>query len=101
MPLVPPSQPTQAPECVDITGRSAVTRPPGDSSQPCSPCWTGSRLATATTGRASVAVDADSLIAVTVAREGSFGTLAAQHPVRQPIPQGSQQFGRPVVDCGR
>ena len=53
MPLVPPSQPTHAPECVDITGRSAVTRPPGDSSQPSSPCWTGRRLATATTGRSS------------------------------------------------
>ncbi len=50
MPLVPPSQPTQAPLWVAITGRSAVTRPPGDSSQPSSPCWTGSRLATTTTG---------------------------------------------------
>jgi len=33
-----------------ITGRSAVTSPPGDSSQPSSPWRTGSRLATATTG---------------------------------------------------
>ncbi len=32
-----------------MTGRSAVTRPPGESSQPSSPCRTGSRLAMATT----------------------------------------------------
>src|SRR3954451_2421292 len=51
IPLVPPSQPTQAPVWVAITGRSAVTSPPGDSSQPSSPMCTGSRLATATTGR--------------------------------------------------
>src|SRR6202012_1384177 len=51
MPLVPPSQPTQPPARVAITGRIAVTRPPGDSSQPSSPCCTGSRLATAITGR--------------------------------------------------
>src|ERR1700741_2822815 len=50
MPLVPPSQPTQAPGWVAITGRSAVTRPPGESSQPSSPRWRGSRLATAITG---------------------------------------------------
>ena len=50
MPLVPPSQPTHAPSSyVAITGRSAVTRPPGESSQPSSPCRTGSLLAMATT----------------------------------------------------
>ena len=48
MPLVPPSQPTQAPECAAMTGRSAVTSPPGDNSQPSSPIRTGSRLATVT-----------------------------------------------------
>src|SRR5215468_1604171 len=52
MPLVPPSQPTHAPSWLAITGRSAVTSPPGDSSQPSSPWRTGSRLATATTGGA-------------------------------------------------
>jgi hypothetical protein len=51
VPLLPPSQPTQAPERALITGLSAVTRPPGESSQPCSPECTGSRFATATTGR--------------------------------------------------
>src|SRR5215813_6462406 len=50
IPLVPPSQPTHVPSWLAITGRSAVTSPPGDSSQPSSPCRTGSRLATATTG---------------------------------------------------
>ena len=50
MPLVPPSHPTHAPLWVAITGRSAVTSPPGDSCHPSSPCWTGSRLAMATTG---------------------------------------------------
>ena len=54
MSLVPPSQPTHAPRWVDITGRSAVTRPPGESSQPLSPCWTGSLFATATTGMSRV-----------------------------------------------
>src|SRR6516162_3294455 len=49
IPLVPPSQPTQAPSCAAITGRSAVTSPPGESSQPPSPCRTGSRLAMVTT----------------------------------------------------
>ncbi len=47
--LVPPSQPTHAPLCVAITGRNAVTSPPGESSQPSSPCRTGSLLAMATT----------------------------------------------------
>src|SRR5215472_12169783 len=50
IPFVPPSQPTHAPSWLAITGRSAVTSPPGDSSQPPSPWRTGSRLATATTG---------------------------------------------------
>src|SRR5262249_60448515 len=49
IPLVPPSQPTHAPTCAAMTGRSAVTRPPGESSQPSSPRRTGSRLAMATT----------------------------------------------------
>src|SRR5215831_7091912 len=49
-PFEPPSQPTHAPSWLVITGRSAVTSPPGDSSQPPSPWRTGSRLATATTG---------------------------------------------------
>ena len=38
MPGVPPSQPTHAPLREVITGRSAVTSPPGESSQPLSPC---------------------------------------------------------------
>src|SRR5215475_801883 len=50
IPLVPPSQPTHAPSWPAITGRSAATSPPGDSSQPSPPGRTGSRLATATTG---------------------------------------------------
>ena len=44
-PLVPPSQPTQVLEWAAMTGRSAVTSPPGESSQPSSPMRTGSRLA--------------------------------------------------------
>src|SRR5690349_4282594 len=48
MPRVPPSQPTQAPEWAAMTGRSAVTSPPGESSHPSSPIRTGSRLATIT-----------------------------------------------------
>ncbi len=50
-PLVPPSQPTQAPLRVCMTGRSAVTSPPGDNSQPSAPRRIGSVFATATTGR--------------------------------------------------
>src|SRR6201994_1557892 len=88
MPLLPPPQPTQAPEWFDTTGRNAVTRPPGDSSQPSSPCWTGSRLATATTGRSSVAMDADSLIAVTVSCPA---TLPPGPPA--PPPPGAQARG--------
>src|SRR5262249_35253623 len=49
-PFVPPSQPTQTPLRLFITGPSAVTRPPGASSQPSSPFLIGSRFATATTG---------------------------------------------------
>src|SRR5258708_36852450 len=50
MPLLPPSHPTHAPLRVRITGRSAVARPPGDSSQPPSPGRIGSLFAIATTG---------------------------------------------------
>ena len=56
IPFVPPSQPTHAPSWLAITGRSAVTSPPGDSSQPSPPGRTGSRLATATTGGRSASV---------------------------------------------
>src|ERR1700757_1078626 len=56
IPLVPPSQPTQAPGWAAMTGRRAVTRPPGASSQPSSPRCRGSRFATAITGLSSPGV---------------------------------------------
>src|SRR5262245_40343096 len=76
IPLVPPSQPTHAPSWLAITGRSAVTSPPGDSSQPPPPWRTGSRLATATTGGADGPVRA-SETAELMATSGRGG--AARH----------------------
>src|SRR5690242_2909507 len=91
MPLLPPSQPTQAPGWTAITGRSAVTRPPGESSQPLSPCCTGSRLATAITGLPWARV----LSCVTVL---SCPTSSAPE---QTTGKRGEQCGGPFIDLGR
>lgn len=50
-PRCAPSHPTHTPSRASITGRNAVTSPPGANSQPTSVRWIGSRLATDTTAR--------------------------------------------------
>src|SRR5262249_61980035 len=80
-PWVPPPHPTQAPARVAITGRSAVTSPPGDSSQPSGVWSTGSRLATATTGRSpsgrSVSRGAAAVAGIAVAEVNVVDVTAA------------------------